>query len=166
MNAFKELGQISWLWMNSKLHADWSTRLMTRNVIPPISLEQYKIILNGEGLPLAYASWAFFSKEAEFRYIANPSQIQLEDWNSGDRMWFIDYISPFSIRHTLQLKSLLRDSFHDRFARALRVTPEGKTGKVLTYFGENAPDGWRNTADTQIMSHFTERENVPHAFNK
>lgn len=159
LKNFSHLGQIAWLWMNSNLHGDWSAQLMTRNVIPPISLGQYKIIQDKKGVPVAYASWAFFSEEAEFRYIAKPSQIQLQDWNSGDRMWFIDYVSPFSVRHTLHLKSLLRDQFPDRFARALRVTPKGRTGKVLTYFGENVPESWRATADAQILSHFAERDN-------
>lgn len=159
LKNFSLLGQIAWLWMNSNLHGDWSTRLMTRNVIPPINLGQYKIIYGKEGFPVAYASWAFFSKKTEFRYIVKPSQIQLQDWNSGDRMWFIDYISPFSVRHTLHLKSLLRVEFPDRFARALRVTPKGRTGKILTYFGKNVPKGWRATADAQILSYFAERNN-------
>jgi cytolysin-activating lysine-acyltransferase len=87
---FYDLGRIAWLWMQSSLHQKWSTRLMMRNVIPPVSSEQFKLISEGE-LPVAYASWAFFSAEAEKRYIINPQLIDINDWNSGDRMWFIDY---------------------------------------------------------------------------
>lgn len=126
---------------------------MTRNVIPPISLGQFRIISNGT-FPLAYASWAFFSPDAELRYIANPSKIDIKDWVSGDRMWFIDYISPFSPRHTLQLKSELRKMFPNRYARALRVHPDSQEGRVLTYFGKNPPDGWRAKADHDMLSHF------------
>lgn len=150
---FAAMGKLSWLWMNSKLHADWSTRLMMRNLIPPISLGQFEI-LEKDGMPVAYASWAFLSPEAELRYIKSPSKIQLEDWTSGDRMWFIDYVSPFSARHTLELKSRLRGQFGDRFARSLRVTPGCNTARVVTYFGREVQDGWRQSADTQILSHF------------
>lgn len=153
---FSELGRISWLWMNSSLHATWSTQAMMRNTIPPVSNGQYKIVMEGE-FPVAYASWAFFSADAERRYILKSSQIQLEDWCSGERMWFIDYISPFSLRHTLKLKSLLRNSFPDTYARALRVQPGNDTGRVLTYFGREAPEGWRQRADIEILSHFTEK---------
>ena len=157
LDNFVQLGQISWLWMNSKLHEDWSTRLMSRNTIPPISLGQYEILHGNDGIPVAYASWAYFSEDAELRYIRDPSLIRLEDWNSGDRLWFVDYVSPFSVKHTLALKSVLRERFSDRFARGLRVTPGGKTGRVLTYFGENVPEGWRTTADEQILSHFSDK---------
>lgn len=150
---YDELGQVAWLWMNSSLHANWSTRMMMRNVVPPIANAQIKIIRDGD-FPVAYASWAFFSDEAELRYIANPSQIKLEDWRSGERLWFIDFVSPFSARHTLKLKSQLRERFPDRYARALRVKPPSETGKVMTFFGEDAPKGWRREADAQMRSHF------------
>lgn len=151
------MGKLSWLWMNSKLHADWSTRLMMRNLIPPVSLGQFEI-LEKDGLPVAYVSWAFLSPEAELRYINSPSQIKLEDWTSGDRMWFIDYVSPFSVRHTVELKSILRDRFDHRFARSLRVTPGSEKARVVTYFGKEVEEGWRKTADTQILSHFATKE--------
>ncbi|WP_138465874.1 toxin-activating lysine-acyltransferase [Poseidonocella sp. HB161398] len=154
--TFGELGQISWLWMNSGLHADWSTRLMMRNVIPPVSLGQYEILREG-CVPVAYASWAFFSEEAELRYIKTPSAIRLEDWTSGDRLWFIDYVSPFSLRHTLQLKSRLRARFENRFARGLRVVPGATKGRVVTYIGKDISEGWQQTADAQMMSHFAAR---------
>lgn len=156
---FSDLGRIAWLWMNSNLHDAWSTRLMMQNVIPPITLGQYRIISDG-AFPVAYASWAFFSPEAEQRYIVSPSQIDIKDWSSGDRMWFIDYISPFSPKHTLRLKSELRDLFSNRYARALRVRPDGVEGRVLTYSGEDAPDGWRDRADAEILSHFAERRSA------
>ena len=126
---------------------------MTRNVIPPISLAQYRIISNGQ-FPVAYASWAFFSPEAERRYILNPTLIDIEDWNSGERMWFIDFISPFSTENTMRLKSELRSVFPNRYARALRLRRESKEGRVMTYFGDNLPEGWRTRADIEILSHF------------
>ncbi len=150
---FTNLGYIAWLWMNSKLHQKWSSRMMLRNVIPPISLAQFKIISDGVH-PLGYASWAFFSADAELRYIANPSDIEIGDWNSGSRLWFIDFISPFSPKHTLRLKSELREMFHGRYARALRVHTDLKEGRVLNYIGYQAPSGWREQADQEMLSHF------------
>lgn len=150
---FYNLGQIAWLWMNSDLHNAWSTRLLMRNVIPPITLGQYELITEN-GFPVAYASWAFFSADSELRYLLKPSQITLNDWNSGDRLWFIDYISPFSVHHTMRLKNILRSKFSDQFARALRVKAGSNAGRVPTYFGKNAPEDWRKNADFQILSHF------------
>lgn len=157
-NHFNDLGRLAWLWMNSKLHGAWSTRLMMRNLIPPINTRQYMIIEDG-GVPRAYVSWAFFSKEAELRYIAHPENIQLEDWNSGDRLWLIDFISPFSRKNTLLLKQQLCDRFPTKYAHALRVRP-GNTekGRILTFFGKDAPSDGRQQAETQILEHFATRE--------
>ena len=54
---------------------------MSRNTIPLISLGQYEILHGDDGIPVAYASWAYFSEDAELRYIRDPSLIRLEDWN-------------------------------------------------------------------------------------
>ncbi len=150
---FYDLGQISWLWMSSTLHAKWPTVLMMRNVIPPVKLGQYKILSNGS-VPLAYASWAFLSSDAERRYVVDPSMIGLSDWNSGDRMWFIDFISPYSVEYTFKLARELRILFPERHARALRVSLGNDTARVHTFRGDQAPDGWRQKADAEIFGSF------------
>lgn len=149
-----DLGKISWLWMNSRLHAPWSTQAMMRNVIPPISHGQCRILVENE-FPVAYASWAYLSEEAERRYILQPSQIRLEDWTSGNRLWFIDYVSPFSLRHSFHLNRLLRQDFSDRYARAFRVQSGKENGRIMTYRGVNAPENWRALADCEVMAHFS-----------
>lgn len=159
MTAFDRLGKLAWLWMNSPLHASWATRIMMRNLIPPISIGQYKMLEKGD-FPVAYASWAFFSEDAERRYILHPSRIELEDWTSGDRMWLIDFISPFSTRYTIKLKNGLRESFPDRYARALRVHPGGTVARVSTYTGGHVSEGWRARADAQVLSQFA-RQHSP-----
>ena len=153
-DKFTDLGAISWLWMSSNLHKSWNIQLMMRNTLPALKLKQYHIIFRGEK-PVAYCSWAFFSKEAERRYILDPNAIRSSDWDSGDRMWFIDYISPFSTRETLRLKSELREQFHDRYARSLRVKPGEKKAKILTFFGEDVPKGWHNEANAQMVDQFS-----------
>lgn len=131
---------------------------MMRNIIPPVKLRQYKIISNGT-VPLAYASWAFLSPDAERRYIFDPSMIELADWNSGDRMWIIDFISPFSIKHTFKLACELRALFPERHARALRVSDNNEAAQVHTYRGNGTSNGWRQKADAEIFSNFL-RKNI------
>ena len=77
----------------------------------------------------------------------------------GDRLWFVDYVSPFSVKHTLALKSVLREKFSDRFARGLRVTPGGKTVVCLLTLG-SVPEGWRATADEQILPIFQRNDAI------
>jgi cytolysin-activating lysine-acyltransferase len=65
-------------------------------IFPPILLEQCKLYFDNKAgqLPVAFASWALFSESAERDYLAHQ-RIAPSNWNSGDRLWLIDFISPF-----------------------------------------------------------------------
>lgn len=147
------LGAMIWLLMHSELHKRVTTRVLMRNTLPPIALRQFKIIY-AQGYPVAYASWAGFSQASEKKYINEPMLLDPKDWNSGDRMWFIDYVSPFSYHHTLQLRSWLRTYFHGRYVRALRVRPGNPVGKIHTFAGRGLPENWKEGADQEIFKNF------------
>lgn len=134
MNKFDALGQASWLWCNSILHSEWPVSGIAQYLIPPIERGQYEII-TVEGLPVAYCTWAFFSKSAEAKYLLDPSSIDLSAWTSGDRLWFIDWVSPFSNAHTLALKNAMGRRFEGTLARALRVKPGRKVARVMEFKG-------------------------------
>lgn len=154
------LGAMVWLLMHSTLHKGVTTRVLMRNTIPPIALKQYVIIYD-DGYPVAYVSWAFFSAESERKYIHEPSMLDPKDWNSGERLWFIDFISPFSYRHTVALKSWLKKNFPGRYARALRVKPDDSVGKIHTYAGSDLPDDWKDGADQEILAGFIKITSEP-----
>lgn len=127
-------GKICWLWSNSNLHKDWPITLQTRFVIPPVFLKQYMILEHG-GMPVAYCSWAMINQETESKYILSPSSIAPHDWNNGDRLWFIDWISPFSHRHTWTLKRAITKRFPKKIGRAIRVKKNDDTAHIATFTG-------------------------------
>lgn len=133
-NLSIELGRISWLWMNSPLHRNWPVHLLAQFSIPPIELSQY-VLLERDGFPVAYCSWAFMDKETEIRYLLNPSGLARADWRSGDRLWFIDWIAPFSSSDSFKLKDLLANRFPDSIARAIRVKAQKKNARVMEFIG-------------------------------
>ena len=47
-----------------------------------------------QGIPRGMFTWAMLSPEAERRLITGEP-LQPQDWNSGDRRWIIDIISPY-----------------------------------------------------------------------
>ena len=59
-----------------------------QHILPSFQLKQYKIHKDGENV-IAFTNWAFLSKEVENRYV-KTAELNLEDWNSGDRLWHID----------------------------------------------------------------------------
>jgi len=112
------LGAAVWLWMHSAAHRDAPLHTLNTLLLPAIRHRQF-IIGNEQGRPVFYASWCWFNEEAEQRYLDNPAvSLPAADWNSGDRLWFQDWVTPFG--HSARLARLLqRHLFADCSARAL-----------------------------------------------
>ena len=128
-------GKIAWLWSNSILHKEWPIQLMAQYVLPPVTLGQYCII-EQRGMPVAYCSWAMIDKETENKFILDPSGMRPESWACGDRLWFCDWISPFSPKYTWLLRKAMAKRFPDKVARAIRVKKGSKTAKIAVFAGE------------------------------
>lgn len=128
------LGKIACLWSASSLHRDWEVRQLGVNVFPAIELNQY-LILESNGAPVAYCSWAMLTLEAEWKYLRNASSIRLDDWSAGDRMWIVDWVAPFAAKDSVVLKKALSQRFDNRVARALRVKPPSTAARVMQFHG-------------------------------
>ena len=133
---FEIYGKILWLWSNSSMHCDWPTHLQARFVIPAIANQQY-YILEDNGFPVAYFSWAFLDLMSEKKYLLNPNSLELKDWKSGDRLWFMEYISPFSSNYTRKLNLEIAKIFPDYVGRSIRIKPGTKRAKVQHFKGPN-----------------------------
>lgn len=129
---FTILGKISWIWSFSPLHKDWPVSIMAINVIPAILHRQYYILMEND-LPVAYCSWARLNLQNEVKYIKNTNSLSPDDWNSGDRNWFIDWVAPFG--HNNQLYRIMRKKFPDELFRSIRVTKNNNTGKIYEFHG-------------------------------
>lgn len=67
---------------------------LERLLLPPIVLGQCKLYLDEDNKPLAFCSWARLSEGARDGFLARTRKIQPDDWNSGDELWFMDFIAP------------------------------------------------------------------------
>ena len=134
-SVYQLYGEVAWLWSNSELHLNWSIRTQATLIIPPIKLNQFIMLYDENKNPIAYSSWAFFDETAEANYILHPGQIQPNSWNNGDRLWFIDFVSPFSKLYTLKLRRQLSSLFPTSVGAALRVRPQNEVGKIITFNG-------------------------------
>lgn len=129
---FDVLGKIAWLWASSPLHRNWPLSLLAINVLPAIQRNQY-VLLISDGLPVAFCSWANLSLENEVKYINDVTSLVSEDWDSGDRKWFIDWIAPFG--DTDKLYKHMRETFPNDLFRAIKIDPKSKVGKVTEFHG-------------------------------
>ena len=131
---FSDVGKVSWLWMNSPLHRPWTVELLSRFVLPAIESSQY-LLIERDGLPVAYCSWAFLNQSAEANYLIDSSRIRAEDWVGGDRLWFVDWVAPFSWGDSISMKNQLVNMFPHSLARAIRVKNGKSTARVMEFRG-------------------------------
>lgn len=135
MDKFTTLGKVIWLWSYSSLHRRWPLESAIHYIIPAIEKEQCRLIVDQNGMPRGYTSWAWLSSEAEKRYILDPNSLSYNDWNSGDRLWFIDFIAPFDFRDTVRLRRLMGEIHGKHYlARSIRLRKNGKA-QVLEHMG-------------------------------
>ena len=129
-DQLKALGMASWLWAQSPLHQTWPSWLLGSMVWPAIVNRQFLMARNSQHQPLAYVSWARFDAEREKKYLANPTGLDPEDWDSGDRLWFIDWVSPFGGARVIA-KKMETEMFTTDVGHALRVKHNSTRGKIL-----------------------------------
>jgi len=117
------LGQIAWLMMSSPAHKHLFLADLEWLAAPAVLMKQFRIY-NKQNVPLAYASWAFLSEEAERRLTSGVRRIPPSDWNSGERAWLIDLVAPFGGAEEF-LADLKEKVFSDKPLMTLRPNPGG-----------------------------------------
>lgn len=114
----------------------WRIDMATNNILAALLNHQYLLLKNEEGVPLGFVSWAHLDLEREAKYLRDPHSLTFGDWNSGDRLWIMDWASPMGGNITADMFSYLRkEIFPGRVARALRLKPGGKVAKIKSYGG-------------------------------
>ena len=143
-------GAAIWLWMQMPDHQDLPLRALSALLLPAITHQQYIMAATQCGdqvQPVAYLAWANLSAEAESRYLHNPARgLAPEDWNSGDRMWFTDWFTPFG--HAKAFHAALKELLPTGCARALYHRGNERGMRVLTFRGKTvsaaqAQQWWR-----------------------
>jgi len=128
------LGATVWLWMHSPMHRDAPLHALPTLLLPIIKRQQY-VLVSGNDRPVFFLSWASMNEEAEARYLTRPAiEMKEEDWDSGERIWFSDWIAPFG--HTPAMYNLMRrDIFPDHVCRALYHRGAERGKRVMLFHG-------------------------------
>ncbi|HDT4529154.1 toxin-activating lysine-acyltransferase [Enterobacter cloacae complex sp. XJL004] len=128
------LGASVWLWMHSLNHRDAPLHVLPVVLLPIIKRQQY-VLVEEKGRPIFFLSWAWMSEAAERRYLTQETVLlPEEDWCSGDRMWFRDFITPFG--HAEALFRLVRaEIFPHHVARFLWHRGNEKGRRIKTFYG-------------------------------
>ncbi|MFK3776576.1 toxin-activating lysine-acyltransferase [Agrobacterium sp. NPDC089420] len=120
----KLLGELVYLMLSSDLHRKYFINDIGSVFFPPIDLNQFRIYYKNGG-PVGFVTWASLSKEIEERYLSTDYILRPQDWNSGDRILFMDFMAPFGDGKNI-VRDLRKNIFPDIAARSVRVRGDAK----------------------------------------
>ena len=132
---FQLLGEITALCMNSPLHCKYQINDITNNFLPPLDLDQFRIYKKGD-MPIALITWAYLDESTEEKYQNQQYDLKLNDWNKGDRLWFIDFIANQDVIKEIEY-DMKHNLFPTQMAKALRADENGEVKHVHKYYGIN-----------------------------
>jgi cytolysin-activating lysine-acyltransferase len=151
------LGQVVWLLSQSPLHRELKIGDLEWSFMPALMHEQFRIFRFGplpglekmdpknfapagmsaealQQLPLGVAIWAKLSPAAEAK-LENNERLTLPEWQSGDRLWLVELITPFASKENklgeVMLADLMQGPFKDSPFSLHRTDPAtGRRVKV------------------------------------
>ncbi len=129
------LGEITWIFSQSKTHRHFSIGDLEWMVMPALALEQYRVF-RGDKTPVGVAIWAHLNEEAEAKLEAGIGKLRPDEWKSGDRLWLVDVIAPFATPENKQMEAMLADLIKGPFE-----------GKRFKFHVTNAETGVREVKE-------------------
>ena len=144
------LGEMCWLYSQSNIHRDWPIASIQRWLLPAILTRQMRVYRKN-GKPHAFVTWAFLSKEVEEAFVLSTNSLQPKDWQSGERIWFIDWVAPFGGTREMT-RDLKHNVFPNDVGRFLRMKEGSDTLNIFYVHGVNAIERARDrTADPAVQ---------------
>lgn len=124
LDKISAVGHAVWLMTQSPLHKHLFLTDLEWLLMPPIAAGQFRL-WRKDNMPLAFASWALLTEEAEQRLIAGRAKLAPAAWTGGDRLWLMDLIAPFGGREEA-VKEIKTVVFPGRTIKSLQPGPDGK----------------------------------------
>lgn len=125
------LGNAVWLLTQTPTHKHLFITDLEWLVIPPVALDQFRLWRQGN-LPVAFATWAYLSEEAEERLKQGVRRLSPMDWKSGENLWLMDMIAPFGGSEEA-MKELREKILPGKKIKTLQPAPSGEGMAVVEW---------------------------------
>jgi len=113
------IGAATLLAMRSPSHKYFFNSDLEWMILPAILHKQFMLFRNNKNNPLALIVWAKVSEEVEKTMLSGAIKLRPQDWNSGDKIYIIDVITPFNATKDF-LKQLQEKQFKGEEVKILR----------------------------------------------
>ena len=93
MSRYADLGDAFTLMKESHLHKHWNAEDIHQCILTPMDLDQYKIMRDHRGYPVAFCTWAF-PTDMEIDFYQKMQRFPIGAYKSqGKNAWVIDFIA-------------------------------------------------------------------------
>jgi len=130
------IGELLFLCLQSPLHRHYTIKDIQNRFLRPAQINHYRLYRDARG-PLAIVTWALLSEALDARQSAGPEPLSQEDWQSGDHLWFTDFVAPFGQVETV-MKDLTENLFPERRAKAHKRDASSGRWILKQYHGAKA----------------------------
>lgn len=114
---------------------DWrdsSLRSLQWRVWSPVKLRQVEFLYDGRGIAIGFVSWAFLTDEVAQLLVEDSSyRLDISEWNEGDQLWIIDFVSPSGGARSLWQRFRQLHVPGARRLRAMRVYTNGRQRRLV-----------------------------------
>jgi len=121
----------------SEYHKQYAMgQYLRAEILPALWHKQARFYVSEEGMPTALVTWAWLSKEVEQDLHTTGRALTDEEWHSGDRLFFNDWITPYgNIREAM--KDMTHNIFPNHTATSIRRKQDGSVNKINRWTGIN-----------------------------
>lgn len=125
------MGQIVWLLGHAPGYQDAELDRIEALFFRPLMLDQLRVFTR-QGRPIGLVAWAHLNAEAEARYLATGI-VGPEDWRSGSRFWFTDFLAPFGEVAGLTRAACAFITPRDHIAHGTRRGDDGTVRRITRH---------------------------------
>lgn len=130
-------GDLMFLAFRSPRHSRMPVGQLRSYFEPPVLSGQFRIF-RFDGVARGMFTWAWLSEEAERRLVSG-GVLNPEDWNSGQRLWIVDFIAPYNGLTQSMVRWIMEPGhFTDGRFFYRRVSEANQTRRVVCvdFYGE------------------------------
>ncbi|VEJ45084.1 toxin-activating lysine-acyltransferase [Bartonella vinsonii] len=127
------LGAMMVLMLQSPLHRRWRIWDIEFNIGSALRTGQYRLYKNERGEFCAFVTWAFLDEKNHQSMLEKGELLSNADWQSGEYMWFIDYVAPHGNTAVIVRDMQWHVFPHQQYFYAVRHNEDGGIRKITRW---------------------------------